>query len=83
MDCYKMCKTCFEASFSSYDMACLTCYTARGDYKEGNNCYEKDCENLFYRDKNTKMKICIEESICPEEYRNIKEDTKFSKHSLQ
>ena len=76
MDCYKMCKTCFEASFSSYDMACLTCYTERGDYKEGNNCYEKDCENLFYRDKNTKMKMCIEESICPEEYPNLNEDTK-------
>ena len=49
-------------------MYCLSCYTEYGDYLDNNNCYEKNCPNLFYRDKDTGMKTCINDSSCPENY---------------
>ena len=72
IECHRMCKTCSQAPYSDDEMFCLTCYTEHGDYKEGNNCIEKFCENLFYRDKDTGMKTCIEESSCPENYPILK-----------
>ena len=68
VDCYKMCKTCSSVGYNEDNMFCSTCYTEHGDYLSGSNCKEKFCENLFYRDKNTGMKTCINESICPEDY---------------
>ena len=75
-DCYEMCKTCSQYSEGLPDMKCSSCYTERGDYKEGNNCYEKICENLFYFDKDRGIKICLNITICPKEYPIQKENTK-------
>ena len=75
-DCYEMCKSCSQYSEGLPDMKCLSCYIERGDYKEGNNCYEKICENLFYMDKDTGRKICLNITICPKEYPIQKENTK-------
>ena len=74
-DCYKKCKTCSQAGYDDTNMNCLTCYTERGDTQDGTNCYEKYCENLFYRDKDTEMKTCVEGSICPDEYPNLNSET--------
>ena len=74
-DCNEMCKTCSEFSEGLPNMKCLTCYTERGDYQEGNNCYKKECGNLYYFDKDTGMKICINETVCPEDYPNQKDGT--------
>ena len=74
--CHKMCKTCYSESNDDNNMNCKTCYTERGDFFEGNNCHEINCENLFYRDKDTEMKTCIEGSICPEYYPNLNSETK-------
>lgn len=70
LDCFKMCKTCSKVGYSEYDMNCLTCFEEYGDYmdEEKNACYSKYCENLYYRDKDTGMKTCINETSCPEEY---------------
>jgi hypothetical protein len=70
LDCFKMCKTCSKVGYSEYDMNCLTCFEEYGDYmdEEKNACYSKYCENLYYKDKDTGMKTCINETSCPEEY---------------
>ena len=69
VDCYKMCKTCSKVGYSEYDMNCLSCYEEYGDFMKGNDtCSEKYCEHLYYRDKITKMKTCINETSCPNEY---------------
>ena len=80
--CHKMCKTCYSNSYDDNNMNCQTCYTERGDYLDiNNNCHEKHCENLFYRDKDTEMKICIVGLICPEEYPNLNSETKECKRN--
>ena len=77
LDCFRMCKTCFKVGYSEYEMNCLTCFEEYGDYMdEDNSCHEKLCDNLFYKDKNTGMKTCINESSCPEDYPNLNTDTK-------
>ena len=82
LDCYKNCKTCSAVGYSEYNMNCLTCYEEYGDYMvEGNKCYEKYCENLYYKDKETRMKICINETSCPEEYPILDKDTKQCKQN--
>ena len=68
LDCYYKCKTCSKIGYNDYDMGCLTCYEEYGDYFMEGGCYEKKCDNLFFRDKDSRMKICINDSICPEEY---------------
>ena len=69
LDCFKMCKTCFKAGYSEHEMNCLSCFVEYGDYMEENNkCSEKKCEYLYYRDKITQMKTCINETSCPNEY---------------
>ena len=77
-DCYKMCKTCSKISYLETDMGCLSCYEEYGDYMEygTNQCYEKNCDNLYYRDKDTNMKICIDGDSCPDEYPNLNTQTK-------
>ena len=80
--CYKMCKTCSQASYDDYNMYCLTCYTERGDYQIGYNCYEKVCDNLFYRDKDTQMKTCLDVQTCPEDYPNLDSETKECKRNI-
>jgi hypothetical protein len=80
--CHKKCKTCYSESNDDNNMNCQTCYTERGDYLQGTNCYEKNCENLFYRDKDTEMKICIVGSICPVEYPNLNSETKECKQNI-
>ena len=44
--------------------------------EETNSCHEKFCDNLYYKDKNTGMKTCINESLCPEDYPNLNTETK-------
>ena len=69
LDCFKMCKTCFKAGYSEYDMNCLSCYEEYGDYMgENNKCFEKYCEYLYFIDKITRMKTCINETSCPNDY---------------
>ena len=73
VDCYYLCKTCYKKGYAIDDMGCETCY--EGDsMDEKNACHEKECENLFYRDKYTGEKICINETSCPNEYPIIKDD---------
>ena len=81
-DCYKMCKKCSAQSGDPSNMKCETCYTEHGDYQVGENCYEKQCDNLFYWDKDTGMKTCVNESKCPEEYPILKENTKECMHEI-
>ena len=78
VDCYKSCKTCSQVGYEE-NMFCLSCYTEYGDYLLNNNCKAKNCTNLFYRDKNTGMKTCINESICPEDYPFLNNSTKECK----
>ena len=78
-DCFKMCKTCSGISSGLPNMNCLSCYIEHGDYQEDDNCYEKYCENLFYWDKDTGMKTCLNESECPDDYPFIKEGEKECK----
>ena len=67
VDCYYLCKTCYKKGYGIEDMGCESCY--EGDYMdEKNACHEKECENLFYRDKYTGEKICINDTSCPNEY---------------
>ena len=75
VDCYKMCKTCSEVGAGPPYMKCLTCYTEHGDYQEGENCYEKNCDNLFYFEKDTGMKTCINGTECPKDYPLRKQNT--------
>ena len=75
IDCYKMCKTCSRAGYDENNMNCLTCYEEYGDYMgEYNKCYEKQCNNLYYKDKG--KKICIEEDSCPDGYPILNATTK-------
>ena len=62
--CHERCKTCD----SPYKMDCTSCYEEREEFMNGTRCYEKTCEYLFYRDKNTHIKTCINESSCPDDY---------------
>lgn len=71
-----MCKKCSAQNGDPSNMKCETCYTEHGDYQVGENCYEKNCDNLFYWDKDTGMKTCINESECPKDYPILKENTK-------
>ena len=64
-----MCRTCSFQSYDPNNMGCLTCYEEYGDSMVGtSNCVEKYCENLFYRDKDTGMKTCVNGTSCPHDY---------------
>ena len=67
-DCYNKCKTCSQEGYNDLQMNCLSCYTEYNYYLDNNNCYEKNCSNLFYRDKDTGIKTCIDEDYCPQDY---------------
>ena len=84
LNCYQKCKECSGPGYSDYQMNCLSCYEEYGDYFEAdtNKCLEKYCENLYYRDKDTNMKTCINETICPVDYPYLNEETKQCMHEL-
>ena len=79
LDCYKKCKTCSYLGFDDYNMGCSSCYEERNYYLENGKCIEINCENLFYRDKNTQIKTCINLTECPEEYPVFDQNTKECK----
>ena len=66
--CYEKCKTCNRTKDDFGNMHCLSCYEERDEYLIGTNCYEIKCEHLFYKDKDTLIKTCINESTCPDDY---------------
>ena len=74
-DCYEKCKTCTQRGYSTDQMLCSSCFIEYGDYLEYGNCKEKKCDNLYYIDKDTNMKTCINETICPEEYPFLNNET--------
>lgn len=67
--CHEKCKTC-GSPFKQYNdlMNCTTCYEEREEYLNGTICYEKKCDYLFYKDKDIKIKTCINETSCPADY---------------
>ena len=60
-------------------MGCKSCYEERNYYFDNGQCIEISCDNLFYRDKNTQIKTCINLTECPEEYPIFDENTKECK----
>ena len=69
LDCYEKCKTCFKKGWSDYDRSCSSCFEENGDYMEEEGiCVTKHCDGLYYKDKYTGMKTCINETTCPEDY---------------
>ena len=70
LDCYYLCKTCSKKGWYTEDMGCTSCFEESGDYlEEGTQkCITKQCDYLYYKDKYTGMKTCINGSSCPSEY---------------
>ena len=66
--CHEKCRTCIGEVDYFGNMNCKTCYTEREEFMNGTNCYEKNCSYLFYKDKDTLIKTCINETVCPDEY---------------
>ena len=52
-------------------MHCNSCYIEKGYYLDRTNCKELiNCgNNNYYIDKKTLNKICLENNICPEDYK--------------
>ena len=78
LDCYYKCKKC-SALGNEYSMGCTSCYEEKNYYLKDGGCYEINCDNLFYRDKNTQIKTCINLTECPEEYPIFDNNTKECK----
>ena len=78
LDCYYKCKNCSSLGHE-YSMGCKSCYEERNYYFDNGQCIEISCDNLFYRDKNTQIKTCINLTECPEEYPIFDENTKECK----
>ena len=80
--CYSKCKTCNGNYENENNMHCTSCYEEKDEYLVSNNCKLITCPNLFYKDKDTKVKICLNENVCPEDYPNYNEETKECKQNL-
>ena len=80
--CYTKCKTCNGNYENENNMHCTSCYEEKDEYLIGNNCKLITCPNRFYKDKDTKIKICLNENSCPEDYPNYNEETKECKQNL-
>ena len=78
-DCYYKCRTCSFLGYDDYSMGCSSCYEEKNYYFKDGGCYEIICDNLFYRDKNTHLKTCINLTECPEEYPIFDSSTKECK----
>ena len=71
-DCYFKCKTCSEYyNEIENNMYCNSCYIEKGYYLDGSNCKESiDCgNNNYYIDKKTLNKICLNNNVCPKDYK--------------
>jgi len=80
--CHEKCKKCSGEQDFSGNMNCLSCYEEREEFLNGTNCYEKNCDNLFYKDKDTLIKTCINEAICPDNYPILDISTKECKLNI-
>ena len=80
--CYEKCKTCNGTKDVFGNMHCLSCYEERDEYLIGTNCYEIKCDYLFYKDKDTLIKTCINESICPDDYPILNNSTNECKLNI-
>jgi len=80
--CYSKCKTCNGKNENENNMHCTSCFEEKDEYLVGNNCKLITCLNRFYKDKDTKIKICLNDNICPEDYPNYNEETKECKQNL-
>ena len=78
LDCYYKCKTCNSVG-NDYNMDCTSCFEEQNFYLNNGGCYEIICDNLFYKDKNTGIKTCIDLTTCPEEYPIFDDNTKECK----
>lgn len=77
--CDTKCKTCNGKKENENNMHCTSCYEEKDEYLVGNNCKLITCPNRFYKDKETKIKICLNDNTCPEDYPNYNEETKECK----
>ena len=80
LDCYSKCKTCNKPGYNDFDMGCTSCDEETYYFSNG-ICNEIICDNLFYKDKITRKKTCINTTNCPEEYPILDNDTKECKQN--